>query len=173
MWLCTEWDRHRCRRVHLNEHWYNYQWEGHSLFYLEHTTFPSIPPSQKPDRVCFMLTLFSYAGGSLSWFDPYFEFLSWKHGSGCGHKVHHPKLPEVNKKESIWYVWHFWTLIFLAFFYLVIGLFSSFQLGKTGGSCGWLVKRWIVGAKDWSVFSGLNLVLSNSDYKCFMIHFRT
>lgn len=62
---------------------------------------------------------------------------------------------------------------FLAFFSLVIRLSSSFQLGKTGGSCGCLVKCWIIGAKDLSVFSGLNLVQSNSDYKRFVIHFRT
>lgn len=31
---------------------------------------------QKPDQACFMLTLFSYTGRSLSWFDPNFEFLS-------------------------------------------------------------------------------------------------
>lgn len=49
MWRCTEWDRHRHRRVHLNEHWYNYQWEGHSLFYLEHILF--YPPRNKTECV--------------------------------------------------------------------------------------------------------------------------
>lgn len=152
MWLCTEWDRHWRRRVHLNEHWHNYQWKGSSLFYLEDILF--CPPRNQSECVlCWFCS--SYTGRSLSRFDPNFEFLSWKHGSGCGYKMQHPKLPEANKKESLWYVWYFWTLTFLAFFY--------FQLDKTDGTCGCLVSCWIIRAKDSSVFSSLNLVLSIFD----------
>lgn len=37
--------------------------------------------------------------------------------------------------------------------------FFYFQLDKTDGSCGCLISHGIIRARDWSVFSGLNLVL--------------